>query len=423
LRILWLKTELLHPVDKGGKIRTYQMLKELKKEHHITYLTLDDGSASQDAIRLSGEYAHETITVPHKTTAKFSSEFYFELVRNVASPLPYALQKYVSREMKRVTQQIVDANVFDIAVYDFLTPVVNMPDQLEIPTLLFQHNVEAEIWRRHFENAENALKRAYFKVQYDRVRVFEREACKRFDRVVAVSKEDAETMERNYGVQNVSDVATGVDTEFFAPSPSAAKDPFNIVFTGSMDWLPNDDAIKWFTAEILPLIRARVPQVTLTVVGRNPSPSLLGLSGWDDAITVTGRVDDVRPYMEKASVYIVPIRIGGGTRLKIFEAMAMEIPVVSTAIGAEGLPVKDAVEIPLRDRPTEFADAVVQLLQQKQIARELTENAARKVRNENGWEAVAREFARHCEQAIKEPRRARSVTPETRKQAAAGSAV
>lgn len=400
MRILWLKTELLHPIDKGGKIRTYQMLKELKKQHHITYLTLDDGTAETDALEKSNEYAHETITVPHRAAAKFSAKFYVELAGNLASALPYALQKYESGEMRKTIEKIANKENFDILVCDFLAAAVNLPANLKPPTLLFQHNVEAMIWRRHFEVAESLTKKVFMKMQWRKMFDFEKETCKSFDWVAAVSKEDAKTMRDEYKIENVSDIPTGVDTKFFEPQKNIKKDEFNLVFTGSMDWLPNDDAIQWFIEEILPLIRSQIPNVTLTVVGRNPFPRLIELSRKDSSIVVTGRVPDVRPFMEKASLYIVPIRIGGGTRLKIYEAMAMKLPVISTFVGAEGLPVEDGKEIFLRDDPHEFAAAAVKLLKDKFLALNVGERAAKIVREKFGWGNVADDFAALCEKAL-----------------------
>jgi sugar transferase (PEP-CTERM/EpsH1 system associated) len=400
VKILWLKTELLHPIDKGGKIRTYQMLKELKKNHRITYLTLDDGAAEVDALAKASEYAHETVTIPHPTAAKFSAKFYFEIANNLVSNLPYALQKYVSAEMRETTEKLAAQENFDVVVCDFLTPAVNLPAKLNAATLLFQHNVEAMIWRRHFEIAASAPKKAFMKMQWRRMFDYEKRACQRFDWVAAVSKEDADAIRSEYGIENVSDIPTGVDTEFFAPSGDVEKDEFSLVFTGSMDWLPNEDAIQWFTEEILPLVRQQIPQVSLTVVGRNPFPSLIELSKKDQSIVVTGRVPDVRPFMEKAAVYVVPIRIGGGTRLKIYEAMAMELPMVSTTIGAEGLPVADGEEILLRDTPQEFTKAVVKLLKDKNLAKKIGERAAQIVREKFGWRRVADNFSALCEKAV-----------------------
>jgi glycosyltransferase involved in cell wall biosynthesis len=229
------------------------------------------------------------------------------------------------------------------------------------------------------------------------MRSFEAAACRRFDHIVAVSREDRALMQREYGAADIDDVPTGVDTTFFRPRGTERRQPHNLVFTGSMDWLPNEDAIRYFTEQIMPLIKQQLPDVTLTVVGRNPYPALLGLGKRDASIIVTGRVEDVRPYMERAAAYVVPLRIGSGTRLKIYEAMAMEKPIVSTTVGAEGLPVRDGVELLLADSPSAFADAVVRVLSDEAFAERLGECSAKLVREQFGWDRVARRFGDICE--------------------------
>jgi sugar transferase (PEP-CTERM/EpsH1 system associated) len=398
VRILWLKTELLHPVDKGGKIRTYYMLKELKRDHHITYLTLDDGTAGKDARERAAEYCQELICIPQPQRRKFTAGFYGELALNLVSNLPYAIAKYTSAKMRRRIVQLTTQGLYDVVVCDFLAAAVNVPRQLPCPALLFQHNVEAMIWKRHSEVQANTLKYAYLLGQWHKMRAFESVMCRRFDRVVAVSREDSELMQREYKVRAIDDVPTGVDTEFFRPRRAERREPRNLVFTGSMDWLPNEDAISYFTTQIMPLIKKQLPEVTLTVVGRNPYPALVELSRRDPSIIVTGRVEDVRPYMERAAAYVVPLRVGGGTRLKIFEAMAMEKPIVSTTVGAEGLPVRQEVELLLGDTPEAFAAAVVRVLTDEEFAFHLGRRAAKLVREQFGWSRVARRFAEICEQ-------------------------
>lgn len=407
MHILWLKTELLHPVDKGGKIRTYHMLKELKRQHRVTYLTLDDGTAAPDAREKALEYCHELITVAHQTSEKFSVKFYAELAQNLVSGLPYFMKKYESAAMRAAIEQRLAQGDVDVVVCDFLNPSINLPEHVNCATLLFQHNVEAMIWQRHYEVQAQPLKKAYLKGQWEKAVAYEKAACHRFDYVAAVSEDDAATMRRAYGVTKVSAVPTGVDTEFFRPSGQHTAEANSLVFTGSMDWLPNEDAIRYFTDEILPLVRQQVPEIKLTVVGRNPFPSLVELSERDPAIVVTGRVDDVRPFMERAAAYIIPLRIGGGTRLKVYEAMAMEMPIVSTTIGAEGLPVRDGVELLLADTPATFAAAVVRVLREQALAQQIGQQAAATVRAKFGWQGVAEQFAGLCEQALQcSPRKA-----------------
>lgn len=396
MHILWIKTELLHPVDKGGRIRTYNMLRELRRSHRVTYLTLDDGHASPDAIHRAGEYASEVVRVPFRTRPKRSAGFYAELLANLGSRLPYAVAKYRSPELTRRLENLVARGDVDVVVCDFLAPSLNVPDSLPVPTVLFQHNVEAVIWERHAAMAGNPIARAYMAEQWRRMRAFEGSECRRFGHVVAVSEQDRATFQRDYGVTRVSAVPTGVDTGYFSPTGKVERNPRELVFTGSMDWLPNEDAIVHFAQAILPLIRTRLPDVTLSVVGRNPTPKVLALAEQERGITVTGSVPDVRPYLERAAAFIVPIRIGGGTRLKIYEAMAMGKAVVSTAVGAEGLPVTSGTDVLLADDPQPFADAVVSLLESPEMAAQLGRRAAEWVRAEFGWGHVAQRFAEIC---------------------------
>lgn len=397
MKILWIKTELLHPVDKGGKIRTYEMLKRLKREHHITYLTLDDGGASPEARTLAAEYCHELVCIPHTVQPKFSPAFYSELALNVMSPLPYAVGKYASREMQRSISERAKAETPDVVVCDFLAPSVNLPRNIGCATVLFQHNVEAIIWKRHSEAQQNPVKRAYLKHQWRKMRAHEKSECLRFDQVIAVSREDQQIIEREYGVSGVASVPTGVDTTYFKPSPGMIPRPNTLVFTGSMDWLPNVDAVHYFADEVLPIVKAQIPGISLTIVGRSPDPSVIKLGKRVEGITVTGGVPDIRPHVERATAYVVPIRIGGGTRLKIFEAMAMRKAIVSTSIGAEGLPLTDGKELLIRDTSASFAGAIVSVLSNSSLSYELGTNALRAVTERFSWEQVAARFTEICD--------------------------
>jgi glycosyltransferase involved in cell wall biosynthesis len=223
---------------------------------------------------------------------------------------------------------------------------------------------------------------------------FERAALKRFDLVLAVSDADGATFERLYpGALRspVHVVKTGVDTGYFAPLPEVPARRSHIVFTGSMDWLPNEDGMNYFVRDILPLIRHAEPEATLSIIGRSPTPAVRRLAE-ERGVEVTGSVDDVRPHVAAGSVYIVPLRIGGGTRLKIFEAMGMAKAIVSTTIGAEGLPVTDGTDIVLADDPAGFASAIVGLIRDDGRRRRIEQAARRLVVERYDWSAVAQDF-------------------------------
>jgi polysaccharide biosynthesis protein PslH len=396
VHILWIKTELLHPVDKGGRIRTYQMLRELRRQHRVTYLTLDDGTASADAVERATEYCHEVVRVPFRTRSKRTASFYLELLGNVFSRLPYAIAKYRVPELEARVRELVARGGVDVVVCDFLFPSINVPSDLGVPTVLFQHNVEAAIWERHTAVAANPLTKRYMAEQWRRMRAFEGAECRRFDHVVAVSKEDCAALAAQYGLPSVSEVPTGVDIDYFRPSGRTDRAPAELVFTGSMDWLPNEDGIGWFCEEILPRIRAEIPDAALKIVGRSPSKPVRDLAERFANVEVTGSVPDVRPYMERATAFVIPLRVGGGTRLKVYEAMGMEIPIVSTTIGAEGLPVRDGEDIVIADSPQDFANATVRLLRDRPEAARVAATAATRVRAEFGWSEAARRFAEIC---------------------------
>jgi sugar transferase (PEP-CTERM/EpsH1 system associated) len=395
MRILWLKSDLLFPLDKGGKLRTWHLLRHLARHHEITYLGFVSPDEPQAAVDRMREIATRIECVPRSDPPKRSLRFYAGAALHLLDPLPYAIGNYRSRAFTRRIQTLLRECEFDLIVCDFVLPAVNLPDRLPCPVVIFTHNVEAEIWRRHAETQTGRIGRFLYAVQYRRMLRFEERALAGADGVLAVSDADRDTLTRLYpeaAREPIHVVPTGVDTEFFqsTPSPPGSR---SLVFTGSMDWLPNEDAIVYFCREILPVIRTQEPEVTLSIVGRAPTSRVVRL-GDEPGVTVTGRVDDVRPYMAGASVYVVPLRIGGGTRLKIFEAMAMGKAVVSTSVGAEGLPVRNGEHLVLADEPCAFADAVVQLMRDGNRRQALESAARRLVVERHDWSSVAGELER-----------------------------
>jgi polysaccharide biosynthesis protein PslH len=234
MRILWLKSDLLLPLDTGGKLRTWHLLRRLAKRHTITYLAFaspDQSFADVDRMR---EVAARVETIPRSDPPKRSILFYLDAALHLVDPLPYAVAKYRSHAFAGRARALLDRPDFDLIVCDFLFPAVNLPDRLPCPAVIFTHNVEAEIWRRHAETRRGALARLLYGIQHRRMLRFERRTVARFDGVLAVSQADAASLERLYpGAirQAVQIVPTGVDTHFFAPQPSADCSK-RLVFTG-----------------------------------------------------------------------------------------------------------------------------------------------------------------------------------------------
>jgi glycosyltransferase involved in cell wall biosynthesis len=389
VKILWVKTDFLHPTDRGGRIRTLGMIRELHRAHEVHYAALHDPREGEEGPRRAAEYSAKAVPVEYRAVSKASPAFAVQLLQGLASPLPVAVSRWKSEALRGAVEDLLARERYDRLVCDFLFPAASLPDISR--AVLFQHNVETAIWRRHAENASNPIRRWFMAGQAARMERFERDVCRRAGYVVAVSDADRDQFRAEFGVERVESVPTGTDLDYFARQPSAPS--ADLVFVGSMDWLPNEDGVNWFLDEILPGIRAKRPSTTVAIVGRKPSSALRARADADPRLTVTGGVPDVRPYFWGATASIVPLRIGGGTRLKIFEAMAAGAPVVSTRIGAEGLPLENGEHLWLADDPRDFADACLDALENADEARRRVRSAYDLVAGRFSWRAAAAQFA------------------------------
>jgi len=409
VRILWIKTELLHPVNKGGRIRTYQMLRALKAQHHITYVALHDGPTDDPALTQANEYANTVVRIPHVQPTRSEPKYWTDLVQSLVSSLPFAVWRYKSDELTSWLTKYAKPDSYDVVIVDFLAPAAGVPDSLPLPVVLFEHNVETEIWRRHAETATRFLTRRLFRLQERRMRAFENAWCRRSDLVVAVSDADAMALETNFGAVKPVAVPTGVDTDYFVPQGNTPREAALFVFVGSMDWLPNEEGVQWFCEAVWPEVRRKIPRARFRIVGRSPSPAVRALADDATGVEVTGSVPDVRPHLEAASAMLVPLRIGGGTRLKIFEAMGMECPVISTTIGAEGLPVTNGTHLLIADDVAGTVAACEDIVSNPARASSIAGNAARFVRQHHSWAGVAQAFGDACDLAVQRFHKTRGV--------------
>jgi polysaccharide biosynthesis protein PslH len=389
MKILWVKNDFLHPTDRGGQIRSLETLKRLHQNHEIHYVAYNNPHQPEGMAR-AGEYSTRAYPVNRPVPKRGTPAFFVQLAGNLFSDLPLAVGRFRSSAMQSQIQTLMSEIAFDSVVCDFLAVAPNIPDLSR--AVLFQHNVETVIWRRHAKHAGDPLRRAYFGMQAQRMFRTEREACRKAAHVIAVSDNDAAQMNELFGVERISAVPTGVDIEYFRRPEGQGSRQYDLVFVGAMDWLPNVDGARFFVRDVLPLIRAERPDCSVVLAGRSPVPEIQAYAAADPLITVTGTVADIRPYLWNAGVSIVPLRIGGGTRLKIYEAMAAGVPVVSTPIGAEGLAVRDGVNIRLTDDPAAFASSCLDLLNDRDRSRTQSSAALDLVTSEFSWNKIAGAF-------------------------------
>lgn len=352
------------------------------------------------------ECASEIITHYRPEEEKSGLGFYSKVLAGTLSSAPYIAQKYRCADIKDYQRRFYEKSPGDAVILcDFLEMTENVDWKTSAPRILFQHNVESMIWRRYFETESNPLKKAYFNYEQKRIAEYEKNSCNKFDLVLVVSENDKQLLQSEFKVTTpIEVIETGVDTEFFRPDDSITPKLGRLVFLGSMDWMPNIDGVKWFADEIYPRIREVNSGATLEIVGRRPGPEIQALAEKDESIAIHADVPDVRPFIAGADLFIVPLRVGGGTRIKIFEAMGMRSPVVSTSVGAEGLPVTAGRDIALGDTPEEFAAQVNKLLQTSDIRNSIAEEGFNLVRERYQWKAIAGKFHQLCQNQLERKR-------------------
>jgi sugar transferase (PEP-CTERM/EpsH1 system associated) len=399
MRVLAVDEEIPFPLNSGKRIRTFNLLKHLARRHEIVFVCRQHegiGETDKQGFENAGIKA---IIVPHQVCKKSGTGFYLALLGNLFSRFPYSVSSHYSVQLVAALQELVDGDRFDLIHCEWTPYAVNLRSLPSLPSVVVAHNVEAKIWHRSFQVEANPLKKGYIYLQWKKMEAFERDAFSYFTRVIAVSEEDRLSIAQTQPEDRVVVVENGVDTEYFNPSGMASKRN-SLVFTGAMDWRPNVDSMLYFLDEIWPMVVKEFPDSTLTIVGRNPAEVLRRKVANLASVQVTGTADDVRPYVEEASVYIVPLRIGGGSRLKILEALSMCKPVVSTSIGAEGLDLMNDCEILIADEPAKFVGAIARLFRDSVLRGRLGSAGRSLVEKRYQWKTLARKLEDVWQEAV-----------------------
>jgi len=399
-RLLFVSPRFLFPMDEGGKIRSGNILRALKGGvFHVTLASPGPPDLTPHAAEIDAacERFISWIAPPRTQRRRLLA---------LGSHLPVAVATDQSEHGRAVVANALAARP-DVVVADFPHADVLMPSRIQPASVLFTHNVEAEIFERHAARVAGP-KRLLWASQSRKMQNFEQRVLARYHTVIAVSSRDRQALAERYRLTAVQAIDTGVDLDYFAATPGeTAGDPGpdggTLVFTATMNWPANVEGIHFLLDAIFPILRRARPRIRAVIIGRDPPRALsdkIRQRGLD--VTLTGFVDDIRPHVARAHVYVIPLFVGSGTRIKAFEAMAMGRPVVSTPLGVEGLDVTDGEHVLRAEDAEAFARCVLALLDDAALRTRLAGAARRLVEERFSWSRVARQFETICLRAVRE---------------------
>jgi len=402
-RILFLCQTLPYPPDGGVNIRAFHLLRLLAQEYEVTAMCFFRRAARPDPkdVRQSVEglsrYARtEAFEIPQEFS---HGRLLWDHLRSILTQRPYTVFAHRSEAFIRRLREFLANQKFDLVHMDSLDLSGYLPDLRGIPVVVDHHNVESALLRRRSRSESNRFRAFYINHQSRLTQREERRWCREVDLNLTVSGEDRDTLQSIVGGGRFEVTPNGVDTNAFAPD-YAGDD--GIVFVGGLTWFPNRDGMEYFGEEILPIIRSHRPDVPVRWVGRASDTEVRRYRD-DYGIEMTGYVDDIQPFVRRAACFIVPLRVGGGTRLKILDAWAMGKAVVSTSQGCEGLDARDEDNILIRDTPEDFAASVLQLLEAADLRRRLGEMGRKTVEQTYDWDVVGSAMIRTFEELLEKP--------------------
>jgi glycosyltransferase involved in cell wall biosynthesis len=390
-----LDEELPYPPNSGKRIRTLNLTLRLARRHHITYICHRNGDPVEAARAAAffGDKGVATVVVPRVAPPRSGPGFYARLAANLLSPLPYSVTSHCSQALLDAVKAHRRAHAVDLWHCEWTPCAVALRAARGGPRLVMAHNVESLIWQRYYEHETNRMRRWYIRRQWRKFERFERRALARVDHVVAVSPADAALFRDQFGARRVSVVDNGVDTSYFRPGVGP-RDPRRILFLGSLDWRPNLDAVDQLLTHVFPAVRAAVPQAHLWLVGRHPPEELRRRLFSFPNVELHADVADVRPFLNGCGLLAVPLRIGGGSRLKILEALASGVPVVSTRVGAEGLSLEPGRHLTVTADVGDMAPAITAAIRSHRAALAQAAAGRQRVLECYDWEILADRLGR-----------------------------
>lgn len=383
MRILVLSPALPLPPNTGTQRRIYHTIKELSMNNEITLVSLTEETPGFNQIEELEKICHKVFAFTCENTKKSA------IIKSIFSKYPYLVARFYSNAFRNKVNELLYSERFDIVwvnAFD-MSIFLNQNKLAHCITVVDEHNADELVWRRIFQNSSNIAVKLFGILNMIKVRIFRQKFMSYFDVCLSVSKQDADFAEKwASGKLDVWVVPNGVDTDFFKTLGTSTEENI-IMFCGAMDVLMNIDAAMTFAMDVFPLIREEIPDSQFWIVGKNPTREIRNLENLK-SVKVTGTVEDVRPYYEKSTVFVAPFKFGGGTKLKIFEAMAMKVPIVATEVGAQGIEAIDGIHMILENDMGNFAKKTICLLKDKSERERIANNARVLVEEEYDWRNI-----------------------------------
>ncbi len=370
-----------YPLDKGDRLTIYHLIKFLSVRHQVTLITFKESSHDPAWEAELQPYCDRIETLPENTIRA-----YVNCAMGLFDSLPLQIHYSHDPEMVSLVNRVIQETEPDLLYAHYIRMGHYILPHKQIPRVLAMQLSMTLNYERLAKNAKTWVQKLLFSTEHRKLVKFEADFARRFDQVMLISSRDLEAVNAVPPLENVFFNPHGVDYDYFSPDPTVAKEKNSIVFTGNMNYRPNVDGAVYFCKEILPLIKERVPTVQVYIVGTDPTPEVLGL-GSDSAVTVTGRVPDLRQYMRSAEVAIAPMRIVAGLLNKVLEALSMELPMVVTPQANEGIKAADGTHLVIADSAQAFADEVLNLLENPARRNELGVAAREFIKNKWSWDA------------------------------------
>ncbi|HET7217821.1 MAG TPA: glycosyltransferase [Vicinamibacterales bacterium] len=409
MRVLFLSQIVPYPPHGGVLQRGYNLIRELGRQASVHLLAfvhpdeLQSAAAIEDSKRALGAFCERIDYFPLWPKASPAHRA-LALAASACSPAPFSVIAHRSSAFARAVSDSLERTPADIIHVDTVALTQFVPWERRIPSVLTHHNIESMLMARRANVEKGRLAKRFLTREAAKLKAYE-SASARFDVNIMMSKPDEAALRAQVPGAATAVVPNGVDVEYFRPDPS--QETPALIYTGGMNMFANKDAVLFFLDEIWPLVTAQVPNVEFYAVGQDPPRELHAFAERDPRVKVTGKVADIRPYVWKSSVYVVPLRVGGGTRLKVLDAMATGKAMVSTSIGCEGIDVQDGEHLLTADTPQAFADATAALLRDRNRRLALGRAARSLVERTYAWPVIARQLFGAYESARRRAQEAR----------------